>query len=78
MRKEFATRVSKRLRGRMAQAFSFLVATAWAEAFDAIFDLVAGESDSISRKIVYAIVFTIIASLAATLIADEHEDDLSD
>lgn len=59
----------------MAQAFSFLVATAWAEAFDSIFEAIVGESDSVMRKLIYAIVFTLIASLAATLIADEHEDE---
>lgn len=57
--------VTTRLKGRMLEAFSFLVATAWAEAFDAIFFQIVGETDSVSRKLGYAIVFTLAAAIAA-------------
>ena len=71
---EVAGRVHKRLRGRMVQAFSFLVATAWAELFEGIFDAVVGGHDTLLSKLVYAIAFTVIAALLAEFFGDDDEE----
>lgn len=72
---EVAGRVHKRLRGRMVQAFSFLVATAWAEVFESVFDAIVGGHESLMGKLVYALAFTVIAALLAEFFGDDDEGD---
>ena len=75
---EVAGRVHKRLRGRMVQAFSFLVATAWAEVFESVFDYVVGGHESLWGKLVYAVAFTVIAALLAEFLGDGDAEEGDD
>ena len=73
--REVTDRVTRRLRGRMSDALSFLVATAWAEAFDFLFNVVAPEDSehdawyhTLLRKLFYAVVFTVLAALITEIL----------
>ena len=70
------TRIQKRLAKRMHEAFTFLVATAWAELFNDLFVMIAGDSTHIFMRLVHAFAFTLLAVLVTILFDKEeaHED----
>ena len=70
----FQGRIGRRLVRRLNDAFSFMVATAWATLFDDIFTLVSGERDSLVWRFVYAIAFTILAVIF-TMFMDRWDED---
>ena len=74
-RQEWTSQINRRLRRRIAEAFSFLVATAWADLFDELFTIIAGDSDSFLRKLLYAITFTVIAATLAVFLGDDGDDN---
>jgi uncharacterized membrane protein len=61
-------RVRQRLRKRMFEAFTFLVATSWAALFNDIFSLIAGEDASLLMRAVHAVMFTVFAVLITMLL----------
>ena len=66
-------RVRQRLRKRMFEAFTFLVATSWAAFFDDIFYTLAGEDVSLLMRAVHAVMFTVFAVLV-TMMFDQDDD----
>ena len=67
-------RVRRRLRKRMFEAFTFLVATSWAAFFDDIFFTIAGEDASLLMRAVHAVMFTVFAVLVTMTL--DRDDDL--
>jgi len=67
------TRIRKRLGGRMREAFSFLVATAWIEFFNELFRIVAGDNTHILKRLLHAMMFTLLAVTVA--IFSESDDE---
>lgn len=69
-------RVARRLGKRTREAFAFLVATAWAELFNDVFELVIGDRTNILMRVLYALAFTVVASVVAMMF-DEDDDNSS-
>lgn len=71
-----ANRIQKRLGKRMHEAFTFLVANAWAELFNDLFVMIAGDSTHIFMRLFHAFAFTILAVLVTIIFdkEDAHED----
>ena len=61
-------RLQKRLGKRMHEAFTFLVAAAWAELFNDIFVMITGDNTHIFMRLLHAIVFTLLALLVTILV----------
>ena len=61
----------------MREAFSFLVATAWAELFNDMFTAIVGENTSVWMRLIHALVFTLIA-VVVTIMFDNDEEDHED
>ena len=72
------TRVRRRLGNRMREAFTFLVATAWLELFNGIFEIIAGDSTHILMSLFHAITFTILAVIVTVLFDDDTEEGHED
>lgn len=74
--RQIATRVRRRLGLRMREAFTFLVATAWAELFHELFTAIAGDGTHIVMRLAHAVMFTVLAVLVTLLFEDEdsHEE----
>lgn len=74
--RDMATRIRRRLGSRMREAFTFLVATAWAELFNDLFQIVTGESTHILMRLLHAFVLTLLAVVVTVLFeSDEHMDE---
>lgn len=58
----------------MHEAFTFLVATAWAELFNDLFVLIAGDSTHIFMRLLHAVAFTLIAVLVSILFESDATD----
>ena len=53
------TRIRRRLGKRTRDAFAFLVATAWSELFNDVFEVIVGDRTSIPMRMAYALAFTL-------------------
>lgn len=63
----------------MREAFTFLVATAWAELFNDIFVMITGNSTHIFIRLLHALAFTLLAVLVSLLFeGDETNEDHED
>ena len=71
--RNIVTRIRKRLGGRLREVFTFLVATAWSELFNDIFQMVTGESTHISLRLLHALVFTLLAVTVTILFESDDE-----
>ena len=67
--------VCTRLRRRLAQAFSVLVATAWMDLFRHTFDDITDGHASISSHLIFALLFTLLAAIASSLLDMEDKID---
>lgn len=72
--KSLGGRIQGRLGSRMNQALAFLLAEAWADVFNSLFNLVIPETGAIFNKILYAFIFTIVISIIAELFTDNDMD----
>ena len=72
--RQISTRVRRRLGIRMREAFTFLVATAWAELFHELFLVIGGDDTHVLMRFAHAIMFTVLAVLI-TLVFDMEDDE---
>jgi hypothetical protein len=71
---DIVTRIRRRLGRRMREAFTFLVATAWSELFNDVFQVIAGGSTHILMRLLHAFMFTLLA-VAVTILFDNEKDE---
>ena len=76
--KNFGGRIRRRVGIRLREAFSFLVATAWAELFNDIFHMIAGDSTHIFMRILQALIFTVLAVVVAIMFESDNEEEYRD
>lgn len=74
MSRTLVNRITRRLGKRTREAFAFLVATAWAELFNDVFELLIGDRTSILMRILYALAFTFVAAVVAVMFDDDDDD----
>lgn len=61
----------------MREAFTFLVAAAWAKLFDDLFMLIVGETTHILMTILHAVMFTLLA-VVVTIVFESDRDEQND
>ena len=62
-----------RLGKRTRDAFAFLVATAWSELFNDVFQVIVGDRTNILMRVMYAVAFTLLAAVIAMVFDDDDE-----
>jgi hypothetical protein len=70
--KHFGGRVRRRVGIRLRDAFSFLVASAWAEVFNDIFYMIVGDTKHIFIRIIQALIFTVMAVVMAIMFESDY------
>jgi hypothetical protein len=68
---DFNARLSRRMKKRLVQAFSFMVATAWTSVFTNAFDTITGGHTTLLGNLLYALLFTVLATALATVLDDD-------
>jgi hypothetical protein len=70
---DLAQRLRRRLTSRIGAAMAFLVATAWSNFFQDLFDVLTGGRTSIVAHALYAVLFTVLAAVVAVLTGDDDD-----